>query len=903
MLAVLGYQTLDDLTAAALPLALRSVTQLNLPQARSESDVLARLAALAGQNNCGRAMIGQGYYGTIMPAVIRRDVLTNPSWYTAYTPYQPEISQGRLEALLVFQTMVAELTGLPCAGASLLDEATAVAEAVAMALRAGRGQRTKVIVSPDLLEASLRVLHTRAPGLGAELVVADTTALTDDDWAGVAAVVVQTPTRWGRLQPTAELSELAQQAHAAGALVIAAADLLACTLATPPGQWGADIAVGTTQRFGVPLFYGGPHAAYLACGQSLVRQMPGRLVGVSVDADGQPALRLALQTREQHIRRDKATSNICTAQSLVAITAGFYAVYHGPEGLAGIANRLHEQARALAGDLVAAGYQLAHQDFFDTLCVVTNERTDEIWQAAHQAGIQLAKGERCIGIAVGEDATSDDLAAVRAAFGAPTGSQPVGNLGATPRSDSYLRQPVFHSHRSETAMMRYMHTLAVKDYALDQGMIPLGSCTMKLTPAVAAEALLLPGFANLHPGVPDGDATGYQQLIDELGTWLGEITGYDAISFQPNAGSQGELAGLLAIRAYQHGAKDICLIPSSAHGTNAASAAMAGLTVVSVAVAEDGSINVGDLAAKIAQYAKRVSVVMVTYPSTHGVFEQTMRTVADLAHSAGAQVYVDGANLNALAGLAKPGLFGGDIGHLNLHKTFAVPHGGGGPGVGPVASKAHLAPYLPAGHKNQVSGAPFGSAGVLPISYAYIALMGADGLRQASQVAVLNANYLAARLRAAFPVLYCGEDGLVAHECILDLRQLPHHITVDDVAKRLIDYGFHAPTMSFPVPGTLMVEPTESESKAELDRFVTAMLAIRAEIDAVSDPDNPLANAPHPLSRVTAEDWTHPYSRTVAAYPNGREASAIGGGSTKYWPPVARVDNAYGDRHLVLRLA
>ena len=853
-------------------------------------------------NNPGRAMIGLGYYGTVTPAIIRRDVLTNPSWYTAYTPYQPEISQGRLEALLVFQTMIADLTGLPCAGASLLDEASAVAEAVAMALRAQRGKRTRVLVADDLFTASWAVLKTRVPRIGGELVAVDMSQVADDDMAGAAAIVIQTPNRDGRTQPTDELCGLARRAHEAGVLVIAAADLLALTLVTPPGQWGADIAVGTTQRFGVPLFFGGPHAAYLSCTEALVRQMPGRLVGVSVDADGKPALRLALQTREQHIRREKATSNICTAQVLVAIVAAFYAVYHGPDGLSAIARNLHEQTRALAGDLVAGGFKLAHDTFFDTLWVEAGDRADHIWRQAHESGVQLRRGDGFVGISIGEDATPDDLAAVRAAFGVGSGAAPCGSLGGEMRTDEYLTHAVFHAHHSDTQMMRYIKSLADKDYALDRGMIPLGSCTMKLTPAVAAEALLLPGFANLHPLVPSQDWSGYKALMDELGGWLDAITGYDGISFQPNAGSQGELAGLLAIRAYQEAGgqsgRDICLIPASAHGTNAASAALAGLKVVEVAVAADGSIDTDDLSAKLAQSGTQVSVVMVTYPSTHGVFEHTMRTVAQMAHDAGAQVYVDGANLNALAGLAKPGRFGADIGHLNLHKTFAMPHGGGGPGVGPVAARAHLAPYLPSGEQNQVAAAAFGSAGLLPISHAYIALMGGDGLRKASQVAILNANYLAHRLAGAFPVLYAGKGGLVAHECLLDLREIAAttHVSVDDVAKRLIDYGFHAPTMSFPVPGTLMVEPTESEDKAELDRFADAMLAIKAEIDAASGPDTPLANAPHPLSRVTADEWTHPYSRKLAAYPQSDPSAG------KYWSPVARVDNAYGDRNLVLRL-
>ena len=895
MLNEVGFGSLDELTDAALPPDLRDDAPPELPSPVTEAAALARLRALASMNKPGRAMIGLGYHGAVTPAVIKRDVLCDPTWVTAYTPYQPEISQGRLEALLVFQTMVSDLTGLPCAGASLLDEATAVAEAIAMALRDRRG-RLRVILDEAVFDATLAVLRTRLPRLGAELSVADVATVSPEELAGACAVVVQTPTRDGRMQSTDELRAMAERAHAAGAIVIAAADLLACALVVPPGEWGADIAVGTTQRFGVPLFYGGPHAAYLACREALVRQMPGRLVGVSIDADGNPALRLTLQTREQHIRREKATSNICTAQALVAVVAAFYGVYHGPDGLRTLAARLHDQAVALAGDLVRAGFTPGHDAFFDTLWVPTGERTDAIWTAAHEAGVQLRRGDGFVGIALGEDVTEDDLTTVRRAFGvaASPGGEPWGGLGADLRDDEFMTQAVFHEHRSETQMMRYIHALATKDYALDQGMIPLGSCTMKLTPAIAEEAWLLPGFTDLHPFVPAEDARGYELLMAELGAWLTAITGYDAISFQPNAGSQGEVAGLLAIRAYHEArgdaGRDVCLIPASAHGTNAASAAMAGLQVVQVAVAGDGSIDMADMAAKVAELGPRLAAVMVTYPSTHGVFEASMRRVAELAHAAGAQVYVDGANLNALAGLARPGAFGADVGHLNLHKTFAMPHGGGGPGVGPVAALAHLAPYLP-GKAAQVAGAPHGSAGMLPISHAYVAMMGTAGLRKASQVAILNANYLAHRLRDAFPVVYAGKGGLVAHECILDVRGLP--VSVDDVAKRLIDYGFHAPTMSFPVPGTLMVEPTESEDKTELDRFADAMLAIRAEVDAIAGPDNPLANAPHPLSRVIADERTHPYTR--------RQASA--GVATKYWAPVARVDNAHGDRNLVLRLA
>jgi len=917
MLAGLGYDSLDALTDAAIPEALRTTSPLELPGPRNEAEVSATLRELAARNNPGRSLIGQGYAGTLTPAVIRAGVLGDPGWYTAYTPYQPEISQGRLEALLVFQTMISDLTGLPVAGAGLLDEASAVAEAVAMARRSVKDvTRARVLVDAGLYPASLAVLRTRAGRLGVEVVVTDLARA--DVLDGCFAVLVQTPTRDGRLAATTELAGIAERAHAAGALVIAAADPLALTLVVPPGEWGADIAIGSTQRFGVPLFYGGPHAAYLACRDALVRQLPGRIVGVSVDADGVPALRLALQAREQHIRREKATSNICTAQSLVAVMAAMYAVWHGPEGLRAIASGIHERACALAGALRAAGFVLRHESFFDTVWVEAPGRATALWDAAHAAGLHVFLDRDAIGVSLGEDVTDADLAALRSAFGAGPSGEPWGTMAAMPRTSPYLTHPVFGAYRSETAMRRYLRTLSRRDFALDQGMIPLGSCTMKLTAAIELEALGLPGFAGLHPFVPPEDAAGYAELIGTLERWLCVVTGYEAVSFQPNAGSQGELAGLLAIRAYHEhrgeAGRDVCLIPASAHGTNAASAACAGLQVVVVKTAPDGTVDLDDLAARCDEYGPRVAAVMVTYPSTHGVFEETLPRVVALAHGVGAQVYVDGANLNALAGLVKPGEAGADVSHLNLHKTFAMPHGGGGPGVGPVAVAAHLVPFLPTDARGgdggiMVAGSPYGSAGLLPISYAYVALMGADGVRRASQVAVLNANHIAARLHEAFPVLYTGRGGLVAHECILDVASVvaPVHLSVDDIAKRLIDYGFHAPTMSFPVAGTLMVEPTESEDKGELDRFCDAMLAIRAEIDQVaggtwSADDNPLVNAPHPLSRVTAEEWTHPYPRALAA-PGASTGLVAGRGPDKYWPPVARIDNTYGDRHLVVRLA
>ncbi|MEA5121080.1 MAG: aminomethyl-transferring glycine dehydrogenase [Propionibacterium sp.] len=910
MLDRLGLSSLDELVDKAMPAAIRVDDGLSLPAGIDEAAALERLRSLAARNNPGRAMIGLGYHGTITPAVIRRNILENPAWYTAYTPYQPEISQGRLEMLLNFQTMVADLTGLPLAGASLLDEATAVAEGVAMARRAVRSGQV-VLVDPGLLPASLAVLRTRMDAAGIEIVIGGDDLAADDNLARAFCVVVQTPTADGRLQSTAELAALAEAAHAVGAQLVAAADLLALTLVTPPGEWGADIAVGSTQRFGVPLFYGGPHAGYIAARAGAERRLPGRLVGVSTDADGAPALRLALQTREQHIRREKATSNICTAQVLLAVTAAAYALYHGPEGLREIATGIHLSARQLAGALRAAGAQVVHESFFDTLLVGVPD-ADQVVRRARAAGIHLRRVDAGqVGVSIGEDATDDDLVAVAQAFGAEiAGDQFWGGLAADARTSEYLTHPVFGSHHSETSLMRYLRSLADRDFALDRGMIPLGSCTMKLNSAAELEPISYPGFAGLHPFVPDSDAQGMHELIDELSGWLAEISGYDKVSLQPNSGAQGEFAGLMAIRRYYRArgedGRTVCLIPSSAHGTNAASATMAGLKVVVVKATEDGSIDLDDLRAKVAANAGRLAAIMITYPSTHGVFEDTISTACELVHSAGGQVYVDGANMNALVGLARPGKFGADVSHLNLHKTFAIPHGGGGPGVGPIAVRAHLAPYLPDA-EHPVSESAFGSAGVLPITYAYIAMMGADGLRQASQVALLNANYIAKVLNEAFPVLYTGQGGLVAHECIIDPRAVCKHagLTIDDIAKRLIDYGFHAPTMSFPVPGTLMIEPTESEDQRELDRFCDAMIAIRAEIDLLiagewPHDDNPLVNAPHTLGRCTADEWTHPYSRRLAAYPAGRSTGQLGpADSQKYWPWSARIDNAYGDRHLM----
>ncbi|MZE76097.1 aminomethyl-transferring glycine dehydrogenase [Streptomyces xinghaiensis] len=922
MLAHVGYGSLDELTAAAVPDVIKSTGAVALPEARGEAEVLDELRALAGRNQVLTSMIGLGYHGTFTPPVILRNVMENPAWYTAYTPYQPEISQGRLEALLNFQTVVADLTGLPTAGASLLDEATAAAEAMALSRRVGKVKDGVFLIDADCLPQTIAVIETRAEPAGTEIVVADLSGGIPDEIAerGVFGVLLQYPGASGRITDPRAVVE---RAHELGAVVTVAADLLALTLLSSPGDLGADIAVGSTQRFGVPMGFGGPHAGYMAVRESYARNLPGRLVGVSVDADGAPAYRLALQTREQHIRREKATSNICTAQVLLAVMAGMYAVYHGPDGLADIARRTHRYAALLAGGLRAGGVEVVHGAFFDTVTARVPGRASEVVAAARDAGINLRLTDADhVGIACDETTGRDELAAVWAAFGVPAGAASVDELDATVpdalpegllRTDEYLGHPVFHEHRSETAMLRYLRRLADKDYALDRGMIPLGSCTMKLNATTEMEPVTWPGFGALHPFAPAEQAEGYLTLIRELEEQLAAVTGYDKVSLQPNAGSQGELAGLLAVRAYHRARgqeeRTVCLIPSSAHGTNAASAVMAGMRVVVVRTAENGEVDTDDLRAKIEKHGDELAVLMVTYPSTHGVFEEHIGEICAAVHDAGGQVYVDGANLNALVGLAEPGRFGGDVSHLNLHKTFCIPHGGGGPGVGPVAVRSHLAPYLP-NHPLQpaagpetgvgpVSAAPWGSAGILPISWAYVRLMGAEGLRRATQVAVLSANYVAKRLEPHFPVLYTGPGGLVAHECIIDLRPLTKAtgVSVDDVAKRLIDYGFHAPTMSFPVAGTLMIEPTESEDLAELDRFCDAMIRIRAEIEQVASggwtaEDNPLRNAPH-TAAVLAGEWEHPYSRETAVFPPGV------GAAEKYWPPVRRVNSAYGDRNLV----
>nr|PZN42012.1 MAG: glycine dehydrogenase (aminomethyl-transferring) [Actinomycetota bacterium] len=922
MLRTVGYASVAELVDAAVPEVIRTATPLRLPPAVSESEAIAELRAIASRNRVVTSMIGLGYHGTVTPAVIRRNVLENPGWYTAYTPYQPEISQGRLEALLNFQTMVADLTGLPIANASLLDEATAAAEAMTLARRVAKGGGV-FVVDADALPQTKAVLRTRAEPLGIELREADLSGeLPEGD---VFGVLVQYPGASGAVP---DLRGVAARAKERGALVIAAADLLALTLLEAPGELGADVAVGTTQRFGVPLGFGGPHAAYMAVRDGLQRQLPGRLVGVSVDAAGRTAYRLALQTREQHIRREKATSNICTAQVLLAVVASMYAVYHGPDGLRRIARRTHRYAAVLAEGLRRLGVRPVHDEFFDTVLAHVPGRADAVVAAALERGINLRRADADhVGITCDETTTAAHLEAVWAAFAAAAGTAGGAGGAAVPEVDAidrqagdalpqgllrrtpYLTHPVFHEHRSETAMLRYLRRLQDRDVALDRSMIPLGSCTMKLNATTEMEPITWPEFADIHPFAPRDQAAGYLELIGRLERWLAEITGYAAVSLQPNAGSQGELAGLLAIRGYHRargeGHRDVCLIPASAHGTNAASAVLAGMRVVVVACDERGDVDLGDLAKKIAEHGDRLAAIMVTYPSTHGVFEEGIAEICARVHEAGGQVYVDGANLNALVGIARLGEFGADVSHLNLHKTFCIPHGGGGPGVGPVAVRAHLAPYLPGdplagGDAGPVSAAPYGSASILPISWAYLRMMGAEGLRRATEQAILSANYIARRLAPHYPVLYTGRNGLVAHECIIDLRKITRQtgVTVEDVAKRLIDYGFHAPTMSFPVSGTLMIEPTESENLAELDRFCEAMIAIRQEIERVASggydrTDNPLRNAPHTAEAVAADDWKHPYSRAEAAYPVARLRR------DKYWPPVGRIDQAYGDRNLV----
>jgi len=924
MLKVVGQPSLEVMLDTAIPGVIRSERILRLDAAPTEEAVIVELRALASRNTVLTQMIGLGYYGTITPPVVRRNVLESPAWYTAYTPYQPEISQGRLEALINFQTVIIDLTGLPIAGASLLDESTAAAEAMALMRRASKTDADAVlVVDQQAFPQTIAVIRTRANPRGMGVVVADLSTVTTPEALTVAAggkaifgVIVQYPGAEGELR---NWSALAAAAHEVGALVTVAADLLALTLATPPGEWGADVVVGSSQRFGVPMAFGGPHAGFMSVRAGLERTMPGRLVGVSIDADGHPAYRLALQTREQHIRREKATSNICTAQVLLAVMASMYAVYHGPVGLARIARRVHAHATALAQGLRAGGIEVETEHFFDTITARVQGRATEVVTEAAARGVNLWRVD-ADRVSVSTDETTDleDLSAVWAAFGVPelSASEPVETLTWPPalvRVSEYLTHPVFQRHHSETAMLRYLRKLSDRDYALDRGMIPLGSCTMKLNATTEMEPVSWPEFAGLHPFAPASQTEGIRSLIKDLQAWLCEITGYDAVTLQPNAGAQGELTGLLAIHAYHESrgdsARNICLIPASAHGTNAASAVMAGMRVIVVKTAAGGEIEMEDLRAKVETHRDNLAAIMVTYPSTHGVFEDTISELCELVHDAGGQVYIDGANLNALVGLAQPGKFGGDVSHLNLHKTFCIPHGGGGPGVGPVGVRSHLAPYLPnhplapeAGPETgvgPVAGAPYGSAGILPISWAYVRLMGGAGLTRATQVAILSANYIAARLREHYPVLYSGHEGIVAHECILDLRELTHAtgVSVDDVAKRLIDYGFHAPTMSFPVSGTLMVEPTESEDLIEIDRFCDAMIAIRGEIEQVahgqvSAGDSVLHHAPHTAASLV-EKWDHPYDRKLAAFPAGVDKLS------KYWPPVRRIDGAFGDRNLV----
>ena len=910
MLKTIGVGSLDELADKALPAGILEALSADgvapgldqLLPAATEYEALAELRAMADSNTVAVSMIGQGYYDTLTPPVLRRNILENPAWYTAYTPYQPEISQGRLEALLNFQTMVADLTGLEVANASMLDEGTAAAEAMTLMHRAVKRPTNRLAVDADVYRQTAAILATRAEPLGIEIVTADLRAgLPEGDFFGV---ITQLPGASGQV---VDWTELVAAAHERGALVAVGADLLALTLLAPPGDIGADVAFGSTQRFGVPMGFGGPHAGYLAVHAKHARQLPGRLVGVSVDADGSPAFRLALQTREQHIRRDKATSNICTAQVLLAVIAAMYASYHGADGLAGIARRVHAHAETVAG---ALGGALVHATFFDTVLASVPGRADAVIAAAKAKGINLWRVDADhVSVSCDEATTDEHVAAVIEAFGLAS-VEPLRSDIST-RTSEFLTHPAFTQYRTETEMMRYLRSLADKDIALDRSMIPLGSCTMKLNAAAEMEPITWPEFSRQHPFAPASDTPGLRKLIADLEAWLTAITGYDAVSLQPNAGSQGEYAGLLAIQAYhaERGQpdRDVCLIPSSAHGTNAASAALAGMRVVVVACRANGDVNLDDLRAKVTEHADRLSALMITYPSTHGVYEHDIADICAAVHDVGGQVYVDGANLNALVGLARPGRFGGDVSHLNLHKTFCIPHGGGGPGVGPVAVREHLAKYLP-GHpladelsdKYTVSSAPYGSASILPITWAYIRMMGAAGLRAASLTAITSANYIARRLDEYYPVLYTGENGMVAHECILDLRGITKDtgVTVDDVAKRLADYGFHAPTMSFPVAGTLMVEPTESESLAEVDAFCDAMIAIRSEIDKVgagtwSVDDNPLRGAPHTAECLLVADWDHPYSREQAAYPLGK------GFRPKVWPPVRRIDGAYGDRNLM----
>ena len=919
MLRVVGHDSLDAMTDAIVPGSIKSAQPLALPAPINEEEALAKIRAVAARNQVFRSFIGQGYYGTHTPKVILRNILENPAWYTAYTPYQAEISQGRMEALINFQTMVADLTGMEIANASLLDEATAAAEAMTLAKRSAKSKSNTFLVAGDTHPQTLEVLATRAEPLG---ITVDVVRSTDAFHQKLAAgdyfgVLVQYPASSGWVE---EWSKDADTIHAHNALFVVATDLLALTLLKPPGEMGADIVIGNSQRFGVPFGFGGPHAAFMACRDAYKRSMPGRLIGVSVDAEGKAAYRLTLQTREQHIRREKATSNICTAQVLLAVMASMYAVYHGPDGLKRIAGRVARLTAILAEGLRTLGYPAVHASAFDTLCIEPGDARDAILARAQAARLNLrVRGNGSLCISLDETTTRADIETLWGVFAGEGATLPsVDALDASApslipqalrRTSDFMTHPVFNTHHSEHELLRYMRALADKDLAMDRTMIPLGSCTMKLNATAEMIPVTWPEFANLHPLAPAEQAAGYRQLIDELEAMLVECTGYDAVSLQPNSGAQGEYAGLLAIRAYHRargeGHRDICLIPESAHGTNPASAQMCGMTVVVTKCDANGNVDVEDIRRAAEKYSDRLAAIMITYPSTHGVFEEDVVAICDIVHQHGGQVYTDGANMNALVGVAKPGKWGSDVSHLNLHKTFCIPHGGGGPGVGPCAVKAHLAPYLPKtfggeGGVGMVSAASFGSASILPISWMYITLMGSAGLRRATQVALLNANYIAKRLEPHYETLYTGRNGLVAHECILDLRPLKDRtgISAEDVAKRLIDFGFHAPTLSFPVAGTLMVEPTESESLHELDRFIDAMIEIREEIRAVEDgrldrEDNPLKNAPHTATMVMASEWTHAYPRELAAFPLATLKLQ------KYWPPVARVDNVYGDKNVM----
>ncbi|MDO7635777.1 MAG: aminomethyl-transferring glycine dehydrogenase [Porticoccaceae bacterium] len=914
MLEIVGCETLQDLTRQVVPKAIAMTAALDIVDGCSEAQAIAELRVMAKQNKVLRSFIGQGYYNTFTPNVVQRNILENPAWYTAYTPYQPEISQGRLEALINFQTMVTDLTGMEMANASMLDEGTAAAEAMALCQRMSKSKSMRFVVDRDCLPQTIEIIKTRAEPMGIDVAVVDPAALTADEQ--MFGLLLQYPGASGEIH---NYRDIVKQAQQQGALVVMAADILSLVLLESPGSLGADVAIGSTQRFGVPLGFGGPHAGYMATREAFKRNLPGRLVGLSQDANGEPAYRLALQTREQHIRREKATSNICTAQVLLAVIASMYAVYHGPDGLRRIAQRVHLMTSVLAKGLHLNNIELVNTHWFDTLTIKTGARTADIHAAAEGRGINLRVIDAStVGVSLDETTTRDDIACLwdiligNHNLSIEQLSEEVGAALPTDlvRSDSFLTHPTFNRYHSETEMLRYLRKLSDKDIALDRAMIPLGSCTMKLNATAEMLPITWPEFSNMHPFAPASQTLGYRAMIDDLEAMLCAATGYDAMSLQPNAGSQGEYAGLLAIRGYHESRGDshrnVCLIPSSAHGTNPASAQMCGMQVVVVKCDDQGNVDVDDLQAKATAHSANLSAIMVTYPSTHGVFEERITEICDIVHEHGGQVYIDGANLNAMVGVCQPGKFGGDVSHLNLHKTFCIPHGGGGPGVGPIGVGAHLAPFMPkefeGGERRggQVSAAPYGSASILPITWMYIRMMGRVGLKQATEVAILNANYVATRLQDHYEILYTGAHGRIAHECILDVRGIKDDIgiSVDDIAKRLIDYGFHAPTMSFPVAGTLMIEPTESESKAELDRFCDAMIAIKQEINQVASgqfslDDNPLVHAPHTAAVVTADNWTRGYSRSQAAYP----VTSVR--ANKYWPPVGRLDNVYGDRNLI----